>query len=518
MKKQIIRILMAFSVLLGAFVGAGQGATTQNKLYYQGEEVLIGTPAFDKLMGGYLEVITDPFFWENYLYNSLVGGVFALPLPIDFIKPELVFPASTIKAGPVPSPLPLHPVDLSKITYNWKGLKKTVKQFLPTTQTDVIAFVYQGQLVYEDTSYEWTTQMHHQLWSATKSFASALVGIAWGDGLIDSVDDPIEKYIGDLKGTAWEGVTIKNLLQMESGILWNTVTHMPLEWSYLIWDMMSQGTAGMDRNEFLRQQIRVNKPGTVYNYCDANTQVLGWLVETLYGKSFAELLSEKIWIPLGMESDAEIMTDRLGNALPSMGLFTMDRDMARFGEMYRNNGKNRYGKQIIPTRWIEDSMMFTKNSGGIYGYQWWKGAGDGGFAASGLAGQLIDVTPAWQLTGIRLAHEFSFTITAAGDGTILDPKSYGLGSPQEWGEVYRAVADYLKTTTASSDNNGNTEAKSENNSTNNTKEDSTNSDSKKGCFIDSADTHEIPNLPTMFLALLMALISIGIRIKANIHR
>jgi CubicO group peptidase (beta-lactamase class C family) len=471
-----MRVFVMFFMLSGMFFWTTNSFAAIDPT---GEEVLIGTPSPDEILGGYAETVLDPVFLENYLMDTLTGGVFVMPWPLDVLKAEAVFPTSVIKRGSDTAPLPIESVDLSQITYQWKGRTKTVEDFMATTETDAIAFFRDGKLIYEDYASGWSPDLRHQQWSCTKSYTSALVGIAWGEGFIGSLDDPINKYIEGLEGTCWEGVTIRQLLHMESGIIWNTASHQPLEWMFMLLDMVSGGEAGMDRNEFLKSMIRMNEPGTTFNYSDADTQMLGWMVETLYGKTYAELLEEKIWKPVGMESDAEIMTDSHGNALASMGLFVRTYDMARFGEMYRNNGKNYKGEQIVPEEWIEMTREFTENSGGEYGFQWWKGATEESFSACGFQGQRIGVYRNACLTGIRQAHQLGGTVTANdSNGTIFEPESYGgdLVEAQEWDQVYRAVADYLGPCSASDD-----------------------SGSTKGCFIATASCGSMTGSHCMML-------------------
>ena len=144
-----------------------------------------------------------------------------------------------------------------------------------------------------------------------------------------------------------------------------------------------------------------------------------------------------------MAGDAMVMTDRVGDAVASQGLYARIRDFARFGEMYRHGGK--VGDvQVVPAAWVTESTTHTQVSLGRYAYQWWVGPTAGSFQASGFEGNKIAVSPADCLTGVRLSHQLGVDARKGDDPT--DPGSYGFAvemGADEWGQVYRAVATYL---------------------------------------------------------------------------
>lgn len=422
------------------------------RFYPSPDEIFLGTPTPGNLLAGRIKVLSSPAYWSNYFYEALVKGVFVIPKPFDVVKPELLLPTADVCAGNNPSPLPLQPVDIGGITYEWNGREKTVRDFVITTETDCLVFVHDGKIIYEDYANGWSPEMRHQPWSVTKSVTSAMVGIARGDGKIESVHDPVEYYIEDLQGTVWEGVTIENLLQMESGIYWNE--EVPLlafncqvqQWMSLFLDFFTNGLFGLTRNEYFRTLDRVAEPGKVFRYNSADTQVLAWLVETVYDTTFAEAVSEKLWKPAGMEGDAAVLTDRTGSAIASQGFYSRVYDLARFGELYRNGGKTPDGRQIIPAEWIEMSVGFTENSGGSYGYQWWNGSSTLDiFQASGFQGNKVSVCPEASLTGVRLSHHLGANLRPYGDNPASF-STYGfevdMGS-QEWTTMFTAVAEKI---------------------------------------------------------------------------
>ncbi len=416
-------------------------------------EMFLGTPILSNLLPDYLQMITDPYYWSNYFYEALVNGIFIIPKPVDVVKPELILPTEEVKKGTEISALPRQQTDLSEVTYEWQGREKTVEDYMITTQTDSLVFIHEGNLIYEDYANGWSPEMRAQPWSVTKSVTSALVGIARDEGKIDSVQDPIENYIPELEGTDWQGATIKNLLQMESGLYWDE--EHPLlafntqvqQWKVMFLDFLTGGRLGMTRNEYLKSMNRVAPPGEQFLYNSGDTQVLAWLIENVYEASYAEVLSDKIWKPLGMEGNAEIMTDREGNAVASQSLYARAYDLARFGELYRNNGQTPSGKEIISAEWVEESVTFTDNSEGIYGYQWWTHEEEWGdsFEASGFQGNKITVDPHKDVTGVRLSHHLGANLRPDGDNP-LDLSTYGfeveMGS-KEWNAMYNAVVEEL---------------------------------------------------------------------------
>ncbi len=423
------------------------------QFYPPPKEMFLGTPILSNLLPDYLQMITDPYYWSNYFYEALVNGIFIIPKPVDVVKPELILPTEEVKKGTEISALPRQQIDLSEVTYNWQGREKTVKDYMTTTQTDSLVFIHEGNLIYEDYANGWSPEMRAQPWSVTKSFTSALVGIARDEGKIDSVQDPIERYIPELEGTDWEGTTIKNLLQMESGLYWDeehpllAFNSQVQQWKGMFLDFLTGGRLGMTRNEYLKSMNRIASPGEQFLYNSGDTQVLAWLVETVYESSYAEVLSAKIWKPLGMEGNAEIIIDRKGDAIASQSLYALAYDLARFGELYRNNGQAPSGKQIISAEWVEESVTFTDNSEGVYGYQWWthEEEWDDSFEASGFQGNKITVDPQKEVTGVRLSHHLGANLRPDGDNPF-DLSTYGfeveMGSA-EWNAMYNAVAEKL---------------------------------------------------------------------------
>ncbi|OXR40169.1 6-aminohexanoate-dimer hydrolase [Nocardia cerradoensis] len=407
---------------------------------------LLGLPPLPAAAAGAAATYSSPEFWSNYVHEALTNKLILLPLPIDVVKPDVILPHAPISSGGYVSALPESPVDLRGVSYQWAGKTKTVGDFLADTGTDALEFVHNGSLVGDYFAGGWSPEHAHQAWSTTKSFVSTLVGVALDHHLIASLDDPIETYLPELAGTGWQGTTVRNLLEMRSGVQWDEHTEeleqndQVLEWVDLALDYYSNGQLGKTRDDFLKSLPRVEPQGVRFNYNSANTQVLAWLVESLYHKPFNDVLSEQLWQPAGMEAPADIMTDRTGAAVASEALFARPRDFARFGELMRNGGRTPEGHQVVSRNWVtaattgmKPAMDAGDAAPGGYGYQWWSGATPDGFQASGFQGQYVTVSPSACLTGVRLAHTLQFS---------TEGKFAGQGN-DEWHTLYRAVLDRL---------------------------------------------------------------------------
>jgi CubicO group peptidase (beta-lactamase class C family) len=391
----------------------------------------------------------DPDFWSSYVRQAIIDGHVNVPYPADPVKPEAYLPNVEVPEGEYTSALPVEHRDLSEVTYEWEGETKTIEQFVRTTRTDGIVFVADGTVVGEWYAGGYGPDVRHQPWSVTKTFVAAVVGVAHDEGLIDSLDDPVEEYIAELGGTEWEGVTIEQLLQMESGVHWDedtpvlAVNTQVEQWIDLALDLHTEGELGRTRNEFLASLPPSYEPGTEFRYNSGNTQVLAWLTEALYDTTFEQVLAEKLWQPMGAAGDAVMTADRVGGVIASHGLFARPHDFARFGELLRNGGVTPEGHRVVSEEWVEAMVAMTDTSDGRYGYQTWAHpiVHENAYSASGFQGQKITVSPDDCLTGVRLSHAIGAQLR---DGEITDPDAYGFDVEfyaAEWQTMMRAVAD-----------------------------------------------------------------------------
>jgi|GEM_PF-1473444 len=411
---------------------------------------ILGMPTLDQLIQGRMEVWMNPVYWSTWVQEALINGNVQIPSPTDIAKPEAWTANVRVANGEYISPLPKALQDISQMTYEWDGATKTVADFMTTTETDAINILVNGALVDEIYRNGYAPEVRHQPWSVTKTFIAATVGIAFDEGHIDSLQDPIEKYIPELVGTAWETVTIENILQMESGVHWDEDTPVLAQntqveqWVQVLLDHYTQGQLGQTRNEFLKSLPKVYEQGTEFRYNSGNTQVLAWMLELIYDKQYNEVISEKIWIPMGAQGDAEMIADREGRVLASQGLYSRPGDLARFGEVMRNGGLNSDGIRVLPAAWVTAMTNMTDVSNGRYAYQTWSSdAGEGAYKASGFQGNKITVVPNKCMTAVRLSHSFGLNYR---DGDFQDPDAYGFStnfSSDEWAFMVKTLSEEL---------------------------------------------------------------------------
>ncbi|MDE4305900.1 serine hydrolase [Phaeobacter gallaeciensis] len=228
-------------------------------------------------------------------------------------------------------------------------------------------------------------------WSVAKSYLSALFGILLEEGKIASLDDPVTKYAPLLKGSAYDGASIRNVLNMASGV---TFDEDYLDYDSDINRMGREIALGGALDQFAADlKDSFAAPGSTWQYVSIDTHVIGMVIRGATGRSIPDLLSEKIITPLGLEQAPYYVTDGDGVAFVLGGLNITTRDYARFGLLIEQDGRYN-GQQIVPADWIAASTRPsapTKEGKIGYGYQWWVpiGAHNGEFLARGVYGQYI---------------------------------------------------------------------------------------------------------------------------------
>jgi CubicO group peptidase (beta-lactamase class C family) len=228
--------------------------------------------------------------------------------------------------------------------------------------------------------------------SVGKSVTSILLGAALQDGYIKSLDEPVTKYIPELKGSGYDGVNIRQLVTMTSGVRWNEDYTDPK--SDVAQSSAWPGEPGMNPLvSYMRRLPREVQPGTKFVYKTGETDMAGILIANAVGKGLAQYLSEKLWKPYGMERDAIWMVDRGSMERGGCCISVTLRDYARIGLFILEGGKAN-GKQVIPTWYVSESTtnQLKAPAEGDYGYFWWGRGGDG-FSAQGIYGQQIRIVP-----------------------------------------------------------------------------------------------------------------------------
>jgi len=313
--------------------------------------------------------------------------------------------------------------------------------FLAETDTSALLVLEDGRLRFERYWLTGGREVHWLSMSVAKSFVSAAVGIAVEEGHIGSIEEPITAYVPSLAGSAYDGVRIKDILQMSSGARWNEDYSDPESDINRFGRIMAIGGS---LNEFATTVVREHEPGTRNRYNSVDTQVLGMLLVAATGRTVTDYMSEKLWQPLGMESDAHWMLDSDGMEMVFVGLNATARDYAKLGELYRLGGRWG-GVQIVPADWVRasvtpDAPHLTPEAKADdsfpvgYGYQWWIPAGDEGeFSAIGVYNQFVFVNPSRDLVIVKLSA-FSDYATSLDDSAYREIETFAF---------FRAIAQAL---------------------------------------------------------------------------
>jgi CubicO group peptidase (beta-lactamase class C family) len=225
--------------------------------------------------------------------------------------------------------------------------------------------------------------------SVAKSFTSTLVGAAIADGAIHSLNDKVSQYIPDLRGSAYDDVSIRQLLTMTSGVRWNEDYEDPN--SDVSRFNGARPDPGVDATvSYMRKLPRAHPAGSVWHYSTGETNLIGVLVSSAVHQPLSQYLAEKIWQPAGMEGPATWLLDKTGHEIAGCCLQARTRDFARMGLLVLANGVAG-GKQIVPADWFAQATVKQQDIGEPghgYGFQWWT-FDDGSVAARGIFGQSI---------------------------------------------------------------------------------------------------------------------------------
>ena len=334
----------------------------------------------------------------------------------NFLNMDKIFPTREIKASKNPRSLKRNIKTLPE-TFFFEGEEKNLQEYLDYFWSDGMIVLHKNEMVYENYWLGNNENKRHISWSVAKSFISALVGIAYEEGLIDSLDDPVTKYLDDFKETGYDDVTIKDILQMSSGVLFNE------DYADYDSDINRFGRAvatGTSMRDFSKTLTREREPGTYMHYVSINTQVLGFLLQEVTNKSISQYLYDKIWNPLGMEDSAYFILDDVKDEFALGGLNATLRDYAKFGLLYLQNGRWK-DNQIISKQWIEDSHSTdgihlipgereTSSNPWGYGYQWWvPGFPNTDYTASGVYNQYIYIDPLSEIVIAKTSSNYKYT-------------------------------------------------------------------------------------------------------------
>jgi CubicO group peptidase (beta-lactamase class C family) len=299
---------------------------------------------------------------------------------------ETLFRAETIRRGDKVHPLPKAARQIDP-TFSYAGRTFTVDEYMKAYNVSGLLVLKDGKVVLERYAMGRKPQDRWTSFSVAKSLTSTLVGAAIADGKISSLNAPVTDYIPELKGSGYDGVTVRQLLMMSSGVKWNE------DYTDLKSDVAVAGGAITEPGvnpmvSYMRKLPRAHEPGTTFNYNTGETDLVGVLVSNAVGKSLSQYASEKLWKPYGMERDAIWVTDLGGHERGGCCISMTLRDYGRVGQFILDGGKAG-GRQVLPDWWVGQATTRQIDNGrGGYGYFWWMRP-NGSYEASGIYGQAI---------------------------------------------------------------------------------------------------------------------------------
>lgn len=299
---------------------------------------------------------------------------------------DKIFPTREILKSDYTLELPYKPQELGQTEFLEGDTSWSVDEYFEKQNVAGLLVIKDGNIVFERYGLGNTKNSRWISWSVAKSVTSMLIGAAIKDGYIKSVDDKVTDYLPLLKDSAYDQSTIRNLLQMASGV----------EWDETYADKSSDiNTAPFDTlglYEYLRDKPRAGEPGEKFNYNTAETNIAGDLLRSAIGNNLSVYLSEKIWKPFGMGADANwMLTQPGGGEQGGCCISATLRDYGRLGLFALADGQLADGTRVLPEGWMKGSTTPSKGFDG-YGYFWWLGE-DGSFRGIGIFGQAIYINP-----------------------------------------------------------------------------------------------------------------------------
>ncbi|MEM6939673.1 MAG: serine hydrolase [Pseudomonadota bacterium] len=316
-------------------------------------------------------------------------------------------------------------------------LPARVQDWLVERQVTSLLIMKDGAVVYEDYFLDTAAEDHRISWSVAKSYLSALVGVLLSEGAIGSLDDPVTQYAPALAGGAYDATTVRDVLTMSSGVLFDEDYLDPGSDINRMGRVLALGGKMDQFAADLTETFAV--AGAQWQYVSIDTHVIGMVVRGATGRSVPALLSEKIVAPLQLEGAPYYLTDGVGTAFVLGGLNVMTRDYARFAQMFVQRGMWQ-GEQIVPEAWVVASTSPAAPPAGPnahpaadfydYGYQWWipKDGGPREYLARGIYGQYLYINEAEGVVIVSTAADRQFRVPGVDAGNVA---------------IFRAIVDAL---------------------------------------------------------------------------
>lgn len=321
-----------------------------------------------------------------------------------FRNPTRAFATGLVRRGPRVLPLPQGAALPADISIHSQGKRYDLVDYISRNRVAGLLVLHDGKIALEHYEFGNDSRTHWLSMSIAKSISTTLVGAAIHDGFIRSVDESITDYVPELAGSGYEGVSIRHVLQMSSGVRWDDAhTDESSERRKMLELQFSQQPSAVMR--FIARSPRVAPPGSIWNYSTGETHIVGALLRAAVGRSLSDYLSEKIWSRVGMEADATWWLEAPGGLeVAGSGFGASLRDYGRFGAFFMGDGVVD-GVRVLPEGWMREATAPREIGGKLvdYGYMWWPVAApdgsyaEGAFSARGIFGQYLYINPAKHL-------------------------------------------------------------------------------------------------------------------------
>jgi CubicO group peptidase (beta-lactamase class C family) len=323
----------------------------------------------------------------------------------NFYTLDSIWPVHTMTGSENAFLYPKKPNITLPESFSFKNEQYKINEFIKDSWTTGFIVIQNDTIVYEEYFLDRTESTRSISWSTAKSVISALIGIALEDGLIADINQDVDVYVPELIGTGYEGVKIKDVLQMSTGVQFNE------DYGDFYSDINRWGRGfalGRSQDAFAASLERETEPGKKNHYVSINTHVLGMILTRVTGKTIAEYMQEKLYNPLGMEFDGYWLVDGKDMEMALGGMNLALRDFAKIGSLYLHNGSWN-GNQIVPKEWVQESVNALdshvqpgEHFG--YGYQWWiPKSNENEFMAIGVYNQYIYVNPSTNTVIVKLS-------------------------------------------------------------------------------------------------------------------
>jgi CubicO group peptidase (beta-lactamase class C family) len=332
-------------------------------------------------------------------------------------------PTARIAATPGLTEDPLvDPSDLIDQAFPFDGQRMTLADALRLTSTDALLVMKSGRIVADWHAPNFTLQSRHILFSASKSVTAIVAGIVHGDGLID-LERTVSHYIPELASSAFADARVRDVLDMRVSLDFSETYQDPKGdfARYRRAGLLEPPAAGGIAEPLISFLASLEKAagdhGGPFHYCSPNSDVLGLVVERATGRRFVDIVTERLWQPLGARQDGYITVDATGIARTGGGFCMTPRDLARIGEMMRQGGVAN-DRRIVPQAWVEDTIMNGSVEAwqagpavswlptGRYRNKWYQtGKPSNAYFALGIHGQYLYVDPVAEMVVAKFSSQ-----------------------------------------------------------------------------------------------------------------